>query len=187
MDELDTVLLVQRALAARLRQPMAAIVESHEIERDLGLDGLDLLLIALQLEEDAGFEFPAALLKRVRTVADLVELVAGWLERASERVTDERASAAHEVDIYDRPTLPAPDTQEDRRKLPTTDALVRPFDTAAEAFFEGGDVVVNIGDHDDDTNDRDDVASFWVEQRRRDLTPWVAACIIFCAVLLLLA
>ncbi|MBX3192409.1 MAG: acyl carrier protein [Labilithrix sp.] len=71
--------IVQNALACHLRTPEASFDAALELERDLGLDPLDLVLIALGLEEAVGVEFPVALLEGVRTVGDVARLVSTWL------------------------------------------------------------------------------------------------------------
>lgn len=71
--------LVRRAIAAHLEIALDEIEAEQSLEGDLGLDPLDLVLIALRLEEDVGVEFPVALLETVKTVGDLEGLVRSWL------------------------------------------------------------------------------------------------------------
>src|SRR5262249_51824543 len=52
----------------------------QDLQRDLGLDPLDLVLIALDLEETYRAEFPIAELELVRTVGDLSTLARAWRE-----------------------------------------------------------------------------------------------------------
>lgn len=72
-------LLVRRAVASHLEVPVGELYSTQSLEDDLGLDPLDLVLIALSLEEDVGVEFPVALLETVKTVGDLDSLVRSWL------------------------------------------------------------------------------------------------------------
>jgi len=72
-------LLVRRAVASHLEVPVDELCSTQSLEDDLGLDPLDLVLIALSLEEDVGVEFPVALLETVKTVGDLDSLVRSWL------------------------------------------------------------------------------------------------------------
>jgi acyl carrier protein len=50
-----------------------------QLEEDLGLDPLDLTLIALRLEEEELREFPLASLVGAKTVSDLDDVVRAWL------------------------------------------------------------------------------------------------------------
>jgi acyl carrier protein len=65
---------VRTAIASHLRRAADDIELSHSLRRDLGLDNLSLVGIALELEETQRGEFPFALLQDVDTVADLVGL-----------------------------------------------------------------------------------------------------------------
>jgi acyl carrier protein len=77
---------VQQLLARRLGAAPERILGAHELTRDLGVDPLDLVLVALDLEEIEDGEFPIAELENIRTVDDLANLVRDWREaRAGER------------------------------------------------------------------------------------------------------
>ena len=68
------------ALLARLLQTSEASVNDADALADLELDALDLVLVAIKLEEiepDNG-PFPLGWLAHATTVADLVELVESW-------------------------------------------------------------------------------------------------------------
>jgi acyl carrier protein len=73
--------LVRELLSLRLWTPPDRIQPRLDLRRDLGMDPLDLVLVALDLEEIEGDEFPVADLESVRTVADLERLVRIWLAR----------------------------------------------------------------------------------------------------------
>lgn len=70
--------IVRFALALHLAVDPRDIAETDRLEADLGLDPLDLVLVALRLEEIEEGEFPVARLETVTTVADLVAIVRGW-------------------------------------------------------------------------------------------------------------
>jgi acyl carrier protein len=53
------------------------------LERDLDLDPLDLVLIALRIEGILRVEFPIAQLEWVRTVADITRIVRSIAEETS--------------------------------------------------------------------------------------------------------
>lgn len=72
--------LVRHTLAAHLDVAPEAIAEAMDLDDDLGLDALDLVLIALALEERVGAEFPLALLESVTSVRQLSSLVGTWIE-----------------------------------------------------------------------------------------------------------
>ncbi len=70
--------IVRFALALHLSVDPYEIGVGDRLEADLGLDPLDLVLVALRLEEIEEGEFPVARLETVATVADLVGIVRGW-------------------------------------------------------------------------------------------------------------
>ena len=74
-DELD---IVRFALALHLRCDPDEITEAQRLKEDLALDPLDLVLIALRLEEVGDSEFPVDALAEVSTVADFVDAVRAW-------------------------------------------------------------------------------------------------------------
>ena len=73
---------VNVALALHLGGAPSKLERAMRLEEDLGLDPLDLILIALRIEEgeerDHG-EVPLARLETLRTVADLDAIVESWL------------------------------------------------------------------------------------------------------------
>lgn len=77
--EVSNQSLVRRAIAAHLDIAVDELSAADTLEGDLGLDPLDLVLVALRLEQDVGVEFPVSLLEQVKTVADLDGLVGSWL------------------------------------------------------------------------------------------------------------
>lgn len=86
--------IVWFALALHLDLDPEWIQPGHRLEGDLGLDPLDLVLIALRLEEIENEEFPVADLETVTTVFDLVTIVRAWSKVPS--------------DSHDAETLPPP-------------------------------------------------------------------------------
>jgi len=74
--------LVHHLLASRLQIDDTSIEDAHPFD-ELGLDPLDLVLVALRLEDlDRGEgDFPVSALAQARTVGDLVALVDLWLQR----------------------------------------------------------------------------------------------------------
>jgi len=70
--------LVRFALALHLSIDPMEIELEQRLEADLGLDPLDLVLVALRLEEIEEAEFPVADLEAVTTVAELVGVVREW-------------------------------------------------------------------------------------------------------------
>lgn len=87
--------IVRRALARHLSVPVHGVTPSDDLERDLGLKPLDLAIITLRLEADAGAwsEFPMARLEGVQSVAQLAEVVAGWI--AEDAVARPRTADIH--------------------------------------------------------------------------------------------
>lgn len=78
---------VRIALALHVDRDPESIRPDMWLERDLGLDPLDLVLIVLRLEEVAAVELPVVEFDTIRTVADLDELVRRWLGPRNERET----------------------------------------------------------------------------------------------------
>jgi acyl carrier protein len=78
MEEVHAV-LVRSALSAHLGLPRDFFGNDQDLTADLGLDPLDLVMVALHLEEAVGIEFPVALLEEADTVGDIVALVRIWL------------------------------------------------------------------------------------------------------------
>ena len=74
--------LVYAALAPLLELDEALIKDADALA-ELGLDALDLVLVAIKLEEiePENGPFPLTALAHARTVGDLVELVEGWSQR----------------------------------------------------------------------------------------------------------
>ena len=67
--------LVGSIVARHLNVSPAAIHPGSDLQRDLHLDPLDLVLIALRIEEVEGSEFPIGRLEQARSVGDLVRIV----------------------------------------------------------------------------------------------------------------
>jgi len=110
MEELH-VIMVEGALASHLALPGKAFEDHFELERDLGLDALDLVLIALSFEDSVGVEFPIALLEPLVTVGQLKSLVRTWLTvvpalaRAAVPARGARLRVASPLDL--RPAAPS--------------------------------------------------------------------------------
>lgn len=71
-------ILVREALARQLGLAPEEIRTSRRLREDLGLDALDLSMVALRLEREARREFPLAVLNLVENVEQLVSLVRAW-------------------------------------------------------------------------------------------------------------
>ncbi len=69
--------LVRVALASHLGVPPDAVGLHHELDRDLGLDALDIVLVALRLENVLEAELPIADLEDAITVQDFADIVVG--------------------------------------------------------------------------------------------------------------
>ncbi len=70
--------LVELAIARHLGSKCKEVHASQRLDEDLGLDPLDVILIVIRLEDEAGIEFPVGSLDRVRTVRDLAEAIREW-------------------------------------------------------------------------------------------------------------
>lgn len=81
---------VHRALATHLGIDERAIEDSQSLADDLGLDGFDVALVAVRLEDIEPFrgDLPVELLDAESTVGELVAMVETWLDR--DPVDDDR-------------------------------------------------------------------------------------------------
>lgn len=70
--------LVRIAVALHLDASLDSVHSEDHLERDLGLDPLDLVLVVLRLDELVGAQCALADLQELNTVADLEEMVRGW-------------------------------------------------------------------------------------------------------------
>src|SRR4051812_33284391 len=91
-----SVHFVRTALGLYLDRNPTEIDTNAELERDLGLERLDLVLIAFRLEEFADVEFSLSDLEGVVTVGDFEALVREWetpADDADEDVVEEGSPA----------------------------------------------------------------------------------------------
>jgi acyl carrier protein len=80
---------VRVALGSYLDLKPTDIDTNAELEKDLGLEPLDLVLIVFRLEEFAEAEFSISDLEGVLTVGDFEALVSEWLREAPTDDSDE--------------------------------------------------------------------------------------------------
>jgi acyl carrier protein len=76
---------VTAAIANHLHRPVDEIESDQHLRRDLGLNNLGLISIALELEAAQQGEFPFESLEHVRTVSDLVEIHLRFASAARQR------------------------------------------------------------------------------------------------------
>ena len=67
--------IVRTVIAHHVQVAPATIDRGGDLQRDLDLAPLDLVVIALVIEEMTGCEFPIGRLEEARTVADLSRIV----------------------------------------------------------------------------------------------------------------
>ncbi|HEX4473652.1 MAG TPA: hypothetical protein VH142_01170, partial [Polyangiaceae bacterium] len=91
-----------QALADHLGWPEGQIHPALELRRDLNLLPLDLVLIALRLEDVASMHFPAERLDSVATVSDLVRL----LRTSARSIEQKRRLRAGNADASSFTTVP---------------------------------------------------------------------------------
>jgi acyl carrier protein len=68
--------LIQRRLAEMMDRDVSEITQDTRLEEDLEADSLDLVELAMALEEELKLEIPDEQLEGIRTVGDAVEFVA---------------------------------------------------------------------------------------------------------------
>ncbi len=74
-DEIFT--LIQKRLAELIETEPEKIQLTTRLEEDLEADSLDLVELAMSLEEELSLEIPDEELEGIRTVGDAVDFVAG--------------------------------------------------------------------------------------------------------------
>lgn len=84
IDDASISTTVCQALARQLALAPEDIALHQRLREDLGLDSLDLSLVALRLERALRREFPLAVLDLVTSVHDLVRFVRAWAGGVSE-------------------------------------------------------------------------------------------------------
>jgi acyl carrier protein len=67
--------MVRDVVARHLDVEASTLTLEDDVEKDLGLDPLDLVLIALRIEENVSIEFPIARLESVHRLDDLIDIV----------------------------------------------------------------------------------------------------------------
>lgn len=60
--------------ADRLRLPAEEVPEEHKLQDDLGADEVDILTVAMAIDQDYGIQLDTNALDQVVTIRDLVEL-----------------------------------------------------------------------------------------------------------------
>ncbi|WP_146647644.1 acyl carrier protein [Labilithrix luteola] len=103
----DTFDIVRRELSSHIGWAPAEIGRERRLDRDLGLDPLDLVLLALRLEDREGAEFPVAELAGIRTVGDLVAVVHTWFFALDQQPAVARERSARLTDTFGAPPPPA--------------------------------------------------------------------------------
>jgi len=90
---------VALALARYARVPVDERLFHAHLQRDLGLEPLDIVLFALAFEESDDVEFRVEELEDVRTASELVTTVSQWLEQydRNERLSEEEDA------VFERP------------------------------------------------------------------------------------
>lgn len=79
MDRENVFKLIQARLAELIECDPGTIALETRLEEDLEADSLDLVELAMALEEELGMEIPDEELEGIRTVGDAVEFVAARL------------------------------------------------------------------------------------------------------------
>jgi acyl carrier protein len=87
---------VRMALGQYLDTNPSEIEPAADLQKDLGLEPLDLVLIVFRLEEFADAEFSISDLEGVVTVRDFEALVREWLQRAPIDDADDESRARPE-------------------------------------------------------------------------------------------
>lgn len=73
----DPAEAVETIIAKEFGIDESEIVPEAQLQGDLDLDSIDLVWLAMELEDMFGIRIPDDKLERVETVGDVIELVAG--------------------------------------------------------------------------------------------------------------
>ena len=76
MTRTEVFELVRGRLAELIEREPSTISESTRLEEDLEADSLDLVELAMSLEEELSLEIPDEELEGIRTVGDAVDFIA---------------------------------------------------------------------------------------------------------------
>ena len=76
MTRTEVFELVRGRLAELIEREPSTIEESTRLEEDLEADSLDLVELAMSLEEELSLEIPDEELEGIRTVGDAVDFIA---------------------------------------------------------------------------------------------------------------
>lgn len=110
-------MLVRAAVARHATLLIEDIDASLHLERDLELDPLDLILIAMRVSDIAEIDFPMHRLEAVATVGELVDTLRGSLPSSG--------AASHMPPVYARLARLARVARVDRRTRVRSRELVR--------------------------------------------------------------
>ncbi len=78
-DRAEVLAQIQRTMAEMFDLDPAAITLEARLVEDLDLDSLDAIDLAVKMQEMSGARVDEAALRKVRTIADVVELVVAML------------------------------------------------------------------------------------------------------------
>jgi acyl carrier protein len=78
-DRAEILAQIQRTMAKMFDMDLAVITPEARLVEDLDLDSLDAIELAVKMQEMIGARVDEAALRKMRTIADVVDLVAGML------------------------------------------------------------------------------------------------------------
>jgi len=84
--------IVRKALASHLGKTIDYVRPSHRLREDYGILPLDMVLIALWLEDVAYVRVPSEQLEGAHTVSDLIHMVRAWARESGARALEPSTS-----------------------------------------------------------------------------------------------
>lgn len=86
MTREEVFTLISKRLAELMDRDVSEITLDTRLEEDLEADSLDLVELAMALEEELKLEIPDEQLETIRTVGDAVDYVSGQMGNAETQV-----------------------------------------------------------------------------------------------------
>ncbi|AEH51140.1 acyl carrier protein [Pseudothermotoga thermarum DSM 5069] len=99
MDKETVIRRVKELVAEKLGIDVDDVVEDADLVDDLGADSLDLVDLAMAIEDEFGVTIPDENLEKIRTVGDIIENLLSQLEVAETEETEEEEEIEEEEEF----------------------------------------------------------------------------------------
>ncbi len=100
MDKETVIRRVKELVAEKLGIDVDEVTEEADLVDDLGADSLDLVDLAMAIEDEFGVTIPDDRLEKIRTVEDIIENLLNQIEVVEAEEEDEGKPYEEEVEEY---------------------------------------------------------------------------------------